>query len=131
MGFSLRRSTLGGTAISYGHIEYSKGGGPNGQYDAASINPVISSTEIGAWITWNYYCKASTSDSANDGAIKWGKNGVWLDQLTNVDLHFNNVRGWENGYLMGWHNTGYTNNTLFDLDEIEFDTTEPSWASGM
>lgn len=92
---------------------------------------VIKSSDRGKWLTVVQHFKYVTNATSNDGAIElWitpeGEarrahinklDGDWYIQETAT-----NGRGANNGYLMGWANTGYLQETKFYIDSITFAT---------
>ncbi len=107
-------------------FHYSKGGeighdGPHIQHV-----PFISEEDKGRWMQLIFHVKAASSFEANDGVIQLWRR--WEDEpaftkyheLLDADIGFADVKGWRDGYLMGWSNSGYIENTEWLIDDIVF-----------
>ncbi|MCH8532306.1 MAG: polysaccharide lyase [Saccharospirillum sp.] len=89
------------------------------------------STDRGRWMHFVVNVKQNSENGVNDGHIKmWRK---WEDESTydvirdreNVSVRISTIEGEEGfreGYLMGWHNGGYQQNTEWLLDDFVVST---------
>ena len=90
-----------------------------GQYNTPSYEFVTSST-IGTWIKVKYHAKVA-SPANNDGVIQ-----IWVNDVLKTDLHTletypgnGYLNGYTAGYLLGWANTGFDENTNIYIDDVE------------
>lgn len=78
----------------------------------------------GTWMEVIYRCKVSTSGSSNDGVIQIWKNGTLVADYTNLNTYGGDGKNYiDQGYLFGWQNSGYDEETIFYIDDIEFSGT--------
>jgi len=94
----------------------------------AATETLIHTNDINTWMHMKYHLKISDTDSSN-GIFKIWKNGGVLQNETGlandpVDGVTNTV---DRGYLMGWSNSGFAENTRFYIDDIKFYDTDPGW----
>lgn len=103
------------------------GAGPHLQFQ-----PFInSSTDKGRWMQLVLHVKAATTTagvSNNNGLIetyrKWDGDATYtrLHQVTqaNIAPAISGPNGWQAGYFMGWSNPGFSAQTDFYIDDVEF-----------
>lgn len=122
----------GGSDIAVHYSEGNNtGAGPHLQFQ-----PFINaSTDKGRWMQLVLHVKAATKTNSgasnNDGLIetyrKWnGDSGyVRLHQVTDANIAppVTGPLGWQAGYFMGWSNPGFSAQTDFYIDDIEFADT--------
>jgi hypothetical protein len=90
-------------------------------WDIPMLNPA---TDNGKWVTFVMHIKAADIGVKN-GVIELWKNGKQLVSKTNVDLYYPDAskNGFQYGYLLGWSNSGYNQDTDFYIDNVIFATT--------
>lgn len=95
--------------------------GPNGN---ASSN-FITASDLGKWMTVKIYVKSPTSSSA-PGTMKVWKNGTLvIDDTNQLKNYFSGeANAIRYGYLLGWSNSGFTQNTDLYIDNVIFGTQE-------
>lgn len=108
----------GGNTVMGGHKQYT---------DFISVP-----SDRGRWMEITIHIKASSSSSSNDGVIelwrRWeGQSASQRTQLhktTSADLPIppGGPNGWAAGYLMGWANAAYSQDTEWLLDRIVIST---------
>lgn len=83
-----------------------------------SANDFITSKDYGKWVKIVIYIKAATD--TNNFILKIYKNGA----LHLSDSHNNNyvagTQGYRRGYLLGWSNSGFNQDTVFYIDNVKF-----------
>jgi hypothetical protein len=98
----------------------------NGE-EAGYLSPsdsFITAADKGTWMEVIYHCKVSTSGSSGDGVIQVWKNGSLIADYTNLNTYGLSETNYINeGYLMGWQNSGYEEETIFYIDDVEFSGT--------
>lgn len=83
----------------------------------------ISLSDRGTWLRVVVHAKyASTAN--NDGVFELWVNGVEKIRITNGDWYVPNQIGFDQGYLLGWANSGFAQETKFYIDNIVFSTSE-------
>ena len=105
-------------------FNYSKGGfsGSGGHQQHASF--INYPTDQGRWMQIVIHVKAASSSTSNDGVIetyrRWDRESSYtkLHELLNANIAAppGGPDGWKSGYIMGWANAAYTQDTewLFD-----------------
>ena len=79
--------------------------------------------DLGKWIEWIIQLKVASSAN-NDGIARVWKDGVLVinhDNIPNYSSLGNNF--YEKGYLLGWANSGFDENTSMYIDNVVFSTT--------
>lgn len=102
--------------------------------DAANQTPLIGTTGplvIGAWNRVRMMVSGSSAFGVADGFYKvWFNNTLYINVLNhrihNVTASPSDVR-FRNGYLMGYTNTGFTNQTDFHIRDVKFYDANPGW----
>jgi len=87
----------------------------------------ILAAERGNSVEYGFEFILSATNSSNDGVMRMWKNGSLVWSITGLDIHANHD-GWDGGYLMGWANSGYDEQTDFLIDDVEFYDERPDWA---
>jgi hypothetical protein len=96
---------------------------PNNAWFAGST-PFVGPADYGKWMQVRVHARLAV-----DGEVQVYKNGVLYNQMRN----FNMVRAnynWDyfrNGYLMGWSNSGFDQQTDFYIDSFKIYKTNPGW----
>ncbi len=80
----------------------------------------------GKWLTIIIHAKYATAAN-NDGVFRLWKirDGVTIPVINKTDgeWYVPGQPGFDHGYLMGWSNSGFNEDTIFYIDNIEFSTT--------
>lgn len=76
------------------------------------------STDAGKWLNMVFHLKLSDTATSKNGASEVWKNGEKIVEVLNVN-NFNTTANHFSGlYLMGWANTGYSQDTVFYIDNL-------------
>lgn len=88
-----------------------------------SANDFITTSDFGKWMTVKIYVEAPTDTTY--GKIRIYKNNMLLLS----DNNFRNVsvgsHGWRYGYLFGWANSGFREDTILYVDNVKFSEGSP------
>lgn len=88
---------------------------------------------IGQWNRVRFMAKAASSRTAEDGESRlWVNETLVLKYTTGRFFGADPVKGdatLRRGYLLGWANSGFDEETVFFLDDIKFYTSDPGWQS--
>jgi hypothetical protein len=85
----------------------------------------------GQWTRIRFYVKAASSRLASDGRMQ-----MWVNDTKMVDYNVGRFHNFNpnvldatlrNGYLLGWANSGFSENTVFYVDDVKFTQGNPSW----
>lgn len=77
----------------------------------------------GTWLRIVIHAKYATAAN-NDGMYELWINGAQKMRITNGDWYVPNQLGFDQGYLLGWANSGFAQETKFYIDNIVFATNE-------
>lgn len=115
----------GGVKIN---IQFRNGSG--GYTNSSSYNNFITPADAGRWMHVIYHLKASATASSTDGLIRmyrrWKNEADYtlINELTNLNVGIGagsvsaGRLGWAAGYIMGYSNTSYANDTEWLLDSF-------------
>ena len=96
----------------------------------------------GAWNRIRFYCKAASQAvdpprSTSDGIMRYWVNDTLIIETTTMDLWNGNWDGigdpeWTrnhitNGYLLGYSNSGFAEETHVYVDDVKFYDVDPGW----
>ncbi|WLQ12968.1 hypothetical protein O5O45_24885 [Hahella aquimaris] len=95
-----------------------------GKYDDnhkwPTTDHIIDLSDAGQWVNYKVHVKFSEEGKSN-GEITWWKNGSVYYAVSGL----NNYSGFGNyidkGYLLGWSNSGFSEETVFYLDNLRID----------
>lgn len=82
--------------------------------------------DYGKWVNYTFGLFAGSSPGAQDGWIEVYKNGALVGKMVNINFqrnHFNGKSGFDRGYLLGYHNSGYDEQTTFHITNFKFGTS--------
>jgi hypothetical protein len=85
----------------------------------------------GQWSRVRFHVKAASTRESSDGIMEMWVNDKKIFGFYEGDFH-NGPATFEdaslrNGYLMGWHNSGFAETTDFFIDDIKFYDQRPGW----
>ena len=88
--------------------------------------PLITESDLGNWVHWQFHLKVSDEGSTN-GAWQMWKDGELLISDTAIDnapsVYAEGVL--LVGYLMGWCNAGFDDDTYIWIDDVKFYDSDP------
>lgn len=113
------------------NLVYQDGGVTNGETDSTSFISVPD--DRGRWMHVVAHVKASSGPHANDGTIQFFRRWEGEGSYTKIHEKLNantwddtsNVQGISEGYIMGWANDPYNQDTEWLLDEFAVHTQSP------
>src|SRR5690606_21754621 len=108
-------------------VEYGRDEGPIGAYDAPSKNGFITDNERGRWNHFRWHSKMASSSSSNDGVVEVWWNGTLVARDTSMDIYGSGRNYIDQGYLLGWANSGFASKTSIFIDDVRFYDTDPGW----
>jgi hypothetical protein len=100
---------------------------------ATGVGLISSSGPIrpGTWTRIRFHVKAASSRTAENGEID-----IWADDqlvFSYKNGRFHNFYDTpvdavlRNGYILGWSNSGFTERTVFHVDNVKFFQASPGW----
>jgi|GEM_PF-2046111 len=106
----------------------SRNGRASSQQGMAQPQGLIVESDRGTWVQWRFYFKVSDVGQVN-GVWKMWKNGeVFINETGQANgATDGQVHGYRVGYLKGWSNSGYSENTTFHIDDFKVFTSNPGW----
>jgi hypothetical protein len=83
----------------------------------------ITAADLGTWMRVMIHCEAATAEVK--GTIQIWKNGTLIiDNPNQVALYKEgSIHAYKQGYLLGWANKGFAEDTDFYIDDVVFGTT--------
>jgi len=78
----------------------------------------ITASDKGKWTAIRIYVKAASD--AENGIIRIYKNGQLFLNDTGLRNHIPGTQGYRHGYLLGWANSGFAQETVFYIDNVRF-----------
>jgi hypothetical protein len=127
VGMEFRGNGLGG---SYFYAKISRGGNTGTGIDTGQISFLDIPADRGKWMHLVVHVASESTAGANDGLMevwrKWEGDSQYMkthdlkDQPISIS---SSVKGFANGYLMGWANTPYPVDTEFLLDDFALSTS--------
>ncbi|MBU6950608.1 hypothetical protein [Hahella sp. HN01] len=90
-----------------------------------SATPVFAAADRGKWINYRIDIKLASAPGATDGFITVKKGGDTLFNVTGLanyssatDINGDNGNYLDQGYFLGWANSGYSADTAFYMDNL-------------
>ncbi|WP_108867228.1 hypothetical protein [Aquimarina aquimarini] len=81
-------------------------------------------TDLGKWMEIVIHTKIA-SDANNDGILEVSKNGKQFFSITDLANHSQlGYNYFQYGYLLGWSNSGFDEETILYIDNVEFSTNK-------
>jgi hypothetical protein len=106
---------------------------PTGQYNIAeSTGSVINNSIRGRWVRFNFKASASSAVGKSDGFIEIDMDGVKVLRTEGLPLYSEkgNAAGFEYGYLMGWANSQFQDQTYVYIDDVTINSSPSPGAPG-
>lgn len=118
----------GPEVVSTVALAYPKAGGGLGEWGGPYEDYIVND-DLNSWIQVRVMFDLGTTDTALDGACKCWKNGTLMLNESGLDIHDEGVldREFNRFYIMGWSNSGFTNSTVIDIDNVKLYDTDPGW----
>lgn len=87
--------------------------------DAGSVASMITTSDLGNWMTWKFHVKCNTSAN-NNGVIQSWKNGTQVISTSGLPFYTNTSaqNGFTFGNILGFANTGYPVTTLLYVTNV-------------
>ena len=86
----------------------------------------IRAEHFGQWNDIVVHVKAATNDAPYDGAVQAWVNDESMYNVTNATNYFPSNNYWDEGYLLGWANSGFDEETDLYIDDILIGRTSES-----
>lgn len=82
---------------------------------------------LDAWTQVRMHFKMPTA-AENDGEFRIWYDGVLMEEYTAIPAKFDDIPYWNEGYLLGAGNSGWTDETLILIDNFKlWHTNDPGW----
>jgi len=110
-------------------------GAPTSEPGRADIIGAAYPIKPGQWNYMQFWFQSASDRETQDGTAEWWANGTKIQWL-NWDLWANDGGDGgdpgqpayvNNGYILGWSNAGFDNDTIFHVDDIDIYTSNPGW----
>ena len=122
VGFSAWQNTNGFSTATADWRKIGEGIGSKG----ARVDDFITADDLGKWMSLKVYVKAATANAP--GTFKLWKNGELV--MDNEDILENYAtdeeHGYRKGYLLGWSNSGFNEETHLLIDNVVFSENDPN-----
>lgn len=124
-GFQVNFSTQpNGSGGSHLEIHTQDNGREAPVQSPSSARNFLTSADAGRWHNLILHIKVPTGPSTNDGVMQLWKNGTQIVNLTNLASWGGTGQNYmDEAYILGWSNSGYTNETIFYVDNFEVSNT--------
>ena len=83
----------------------------------------ITAEDLGKWMSIKIYANAPTDK--HPGTIRIYKNKYVLLDDTNIANVLPGTQGWRYGYLLGWANSGFREDTAIYMDNVRISEESP------
>ena len=112
-------------------VTWSEGGHTAAGGQVQSTHFITYPSDQGRWMHLVFHLTAATNDISNDGVLemwrRWENEADYslFHQITdaNIPVPTAGPHGWANGYLMGWTNAKYVEDTEWLLDNFTVSTS--------
>ena len=98
------------------------------EYRMKHSDGLVKDEDLGRWNHWRFHIKVS-DPGQNNGVFKMWKDGTLVINETALpnDPQDHTRSKYLTGYLMGWANSGFSEDTLIFIDDIQFYDLNPGW----
>lgn len=84
--------------------------------------------DLGNWITFTFHWVAPSGHQTMDGEWEFYRNGTLIGRMTGINFDKRNPQtsgpiGFNRGYFLGYHNSGYAAETTFYITNVKFGGT--------
>lgn len=113
--------------------------GSNGKYKSSNSYPdFVTPDDAGRWMLLTYHLKASSTTTSTDGILrmyrKWEDetSDTLINELIDINVGIgagsisSNRKGWAAGYIMGYANDPYKNDTEWLFDSLTISSSRPT-----
>jgi hypothetical protein len=81
-------------------------------------------SEYGQWVHFTFGLRVASSETANDGFARIYVNGTLAMAMEGLNSGANpGKNGFDRGYIMGYHNSGYAETTAYYITDFKIGTT--------
>ena len=115
-------------------FEYEKDEKPMGAYGSGGPNPFVHNGNRGRWTHVQFHARLGSGPEAFDGSMELWVDGAKTTALDNksgkpgLDLYNSDAMNYFNeGYLLGWANSGFDKDTYIFIDDVRFYDANPGW----
>ena len=120
MNFSLYRTGAGDSQLAFHRL----GNGSEIEPEIYAPGTFIGSADRDNTMTVIVNVRVPTNSSSSDGVARLWKNGTKIFEKTDCEFFGNQGRNYiSEFYLLGWANSGFDNQTIFTIDNIEVNDT--------
>jgi uncharacterized protein YjdB len=124
-----RPSKLAGPGDSYLYCMWSSADHKMMMAQAPTWDPAFTDALRGHWTQVRIHAKLSSTPTADDGGFELWINGQKI--MSQMDMPWaakdGNPDVFINGYLWGWANSGFTEDTPIYVDDFAIYTSDPGW----
>ena len=121
VGLSTWRSGSGGSELIADWNRRNEGIGPKGD----QYLPFITSDDLGKWMKVRVHVVAPQSNAAAGSIQVWKNDNLIINDFQIVDSYYSGEsNAYRYGYILGWSNSGYTQNTKINVDGVVFATSK-------
>jgi hypothetical protein len=87
----------------------------------------IGDSHRGSWIRIRYHINPASHATAKDGDIEMWRDDTKILSYNSVPWYHSVENGFRKGYLMGWSNSGFTEETKIYIDDFKVYVQDPEW----
>jgi uncharacterized protein YjdB len=126
-----RRTSRGADGDSYMYGMWGTDTRTAGDYGqpGSGWDPAFTDAMRGRWVQVRVHAKVADSKAAANGMLQLWVDGALKINMQNLDLApgAGGARWFRNGYLMGWANSGFDQNTAVYIDDFKIFRSGPGW----
>lgn len=111
-----------GAGVDVGSMQLKYAGVNHDFQPPASTWQFASAADRGTWVHYVLHNKVATSATSNDGIAETYKNGVLVQVHANLPNYTAGANYFEQGYMFGAANSGFTVDTTLKLKDVVFST---------
>lgn len=128
LGLSTWLGSSGGSRLIADWNRSGQGIGPKGE----TYSSFITSADRGNWMKIRVHVEAASS-SGSPGSIRvWKNDELVINNYQTVDSFASGEpHAYRYGYLLGWSNSGFNQETKFNIDSVVFATSEADLENGI